>query len=208
MLVTTTPQIMITTAITGGNEDLFPGILSLYVPLGSSIADVTYGNGVFWKRVDVSSYSLYKYDIQNGVDARCIPHGDASLDCVVLDPPYIYSPKGTIKRSISVSYALNAEKGGELMKTQADVLNLYRECAVEARRVLRKDGVLIVKTKDTIQSGKQFWMHTELMKIDGFTCEDLFVLVQSSIPAMDPKWGEQKHARKNHSFFLVMKKIK
>lgn len=30
------------------NEEIFPQILSLYVSLGATIADVTYGKGVFW----------------------------------------------------------------------------------------------------------------------------------------------------------------
>jgi tRNA G10 N-methylase Trm11 len=140
------------------------------------------------------------------VDSRDLPYDDNSMDCIVLDPPYIYSPKGTMKESISVGYALNAEKGGELLKNQGAVLKLYLDSAAEARRVLRTGGILILKTKDTIQSGKQFWMHTKLMDCPGFHCEDLFVLTQKTRPAMDPKWGEQKHARKNHSFFIVLRK--
>jgi hypothetical protein len=34
----------------GGNEDLFPQILHLHVPDGATVADVTFGQGVFWKK--------------------------------------------------------------------------------------------------------------------------------------------------------------
>ncbi len=201
---------VILSSMVGDNSDIFPSILKCYVAAGSRVADVTWGNGVFWKNVDIkrNRYTLLATDIQNGVDARNLPYEGESLDCVVLDPPYIYSPKATIKASISKGYALNAEKGGQLLKSQKDVLALYEDCAVEAYRVLRIGGMLIIKTKDTIESGKQVWMHLKLMSIPGFICEDLFVLTQKTTPAMDPKWGKiQKHSRKNHSFFIILRKI-
>ena len=33
-----------------GNSDVFPNILALHVPEGATIADVTYGKGVFWRK--------------------------------------------------------------------------------------------------------------------------------------------------------------
>jgi tRNA G10 N-methylase Trm11 len=197
---------MILSAMIGNNSDIFPQILALYVPVGSKIADVTYGNGVFWAQIDCSKYTLLKSDIQMGIDARKLPYNDNSIDCIVIDPPYIYSPMGTIKESISRGYALNAEKGGILLRTQEDVLELYRLCLKEGYRVLKSGGITIIKTKDTVQSGKQVWMHRKLMAISGFTCEDLFILIQKTVPASDPKWIVQRHARKNHSFFIVLRK--
>ena len=42
---------LVFSAYEGSNELIFPKILSLYVPPGSVVADVTYGKGVFWKGV-------------------------------------------------------------------------------------------------------------------------------------------------------------
>jgi hypothetical protein len=197
----------VVTSIVGDNSDIFPSIMALFVPPTAIVADVTYGNGVFWKSIPPDEYLLFPTDIQTGVDFTALPYDSGSIDCVVLDPPYIYSPKGTIKESISKGYALNAEKGGALLRNQAAVLDLYRRGCVEAHRVLKRNGVLILKTKDTIESGKQIWMHVSLMDTPGFKCEDLFILTQKTTPAMDPKWGAQKHARKNHSYFLVLRKV-
>lgn len=71
----------------GTNAEMFPDILALYVEHGASIADVTYGKGVFWKNVDTSMYDLHATDITTGVDCRSLPYVDGSMDCVVLDPP-------------------------------------------------------------------------------------------------------------------------
>ena len=54
----------------GQNEELFPHILDLHVPQGSVVADVTYGKGIFWKRVPVGAYRLLATDIETGVDCR------------------------------------------------------------------------------------------------------------------------------------------
>ena len=49
---------LVFSAYVRNNEEIFPLILSLYVPIGSEIADVTYGKGVFWKKVNPSDYNL------------------------------------------------------------------------------------------------------------------------------------------------------
>lgn len=196
----------ILSSMVGNNADIFPTILDLYAFKGAIIADVTYGTGAFWRKVDRNKYNLLSSDIQTGTDLKNLPYQDGTIDMVVLDPPYIYSPKGTMKTTISKGYALNGEKGGSLLTTQNDVLQLYFDGIKEARRVLKKHGILVIKTKDVIQSGKQVWMHSKLLELEGFISEDLFVLIQTTVPTMDPKWKSQHHARKNHSYFLIHKK--
>lgn len=61
---------LVFSAYVRNNEEIFPLILSLYVPIGSEIADVTYGKGVFWKKVNPSDYNLHFTDIKTGVDCR------------------------------------------------------------------------------------------------------------------------------------------
>ena len=80
--VATTDLIM--SASVGGNADVFPQILALHIPKGARIADVTYGNGVFWRGVETSEYELVTSDIANGVDCRALPYEAASFDAVVL----------------------------------------------------------------------------------------------------------------------------
>ncbi len=186
----------ICTARQGTNADLFPSILAIYVPEGSTVADVTWGKGVFWQKVDLTKYTLLKSDLaHDGIDARKLPYADVSLDAVILDPPYIYNPGNSLKKSIDECYNNNTTTP---FKTQKDVIRFYQEAAQEALRVLKKGGVLILKCKDTIESGKQVWTHVELMQLDGYLTEDLFVLVQNTTPVRQPAWGKQKHAPKNH----------
>ena len=51
--------------------------------------NATYGKGVFWRNVNLDNYTLLATDLATGVDCRDLPYDDASLDAVVLDPPYM-----------------------------------------------------------------------------------------------------------------------
>src|SRR5271165_4552395 len=79
----------------GTNDELFPHVLSLYVAPGSKVADVTFGKGVFWRRVPRHQYDLLASDLSKGTDCRSLPYVDETIDCVVFDPPYMHTPGGT-----------------------------------------------------------------------------------------------------------------
>lgn len=199
---------IITTAKVGSNADLFPSILAIYAKDGDRILDATYGKGVFWKNVERNRYRVETNDLVTDAathyDFRAMPEFmNQSFDMVVLDPPYAYSPKNTMKSSIADCYRLNDSVD---ISTMQKVKELYQAGMDEAYRILNPGGYVVVKTQDIIQAGKQWWMHTWVMENPRFICEDLFVLVQDHAPTFDPKWKRQLHARKNHSFFVVLRK--
>lgn len=51
------------TALQGDNSDLFQQVEKLYLEGGMEILDMTYGLGVFWRKIDTSKYVLTKNDI-------------------------------------------------------------------------------------------------------------------------------------------------
>ena len=191
-----------------GNSDVFPKILDLYVPPGSVVADVTFGKGAFWRNVPADRYQLLATDIQEGVDCRDLPYSDGSIDCVVLDPPYMHSPGGTAHLSHSPfeeHYRNNASKSPADSKYHQAVLDLYFAAGREAYRVLRERGVLIVKCQDEVCANRQRFTHVEIMEeYDrlGFVAEDLLVVVRNNRPGVS-RTIRQVHARKNHSYFIV-----
>lgn len=201
------------------NEDIFPMILSLYVPEGSSIADVTYGKGVFWKKVDKEAYDLHFSDIKTGVDCRALPYDDQVMDCVVLDPPYMegfyrrnsehLAGNGTFSsfRSAYSDGSTYEQKEGA-PKYHDAVLDMYYSAAREALRVLKRKGILIVKCQDEVSANKQRLTHVEIINEYtkyGLIVEDLFVMVRNNRPNVSTL-KRQVHARKNHSYFLVFRK--
>lgn len=199
---------LVFSAYVGGNEDTFPHILDLYVAPGSLVADVTFGKGVFWRNIPEERYKLLPTDIETGVDCRELPYEDGTIDCVVLDPPYMHSPGGTahtVHRAFEQHYRNNGTGNRTKKKYHEAVIELYAEAGKEAHRVLRDRGVLIVKCQDEVCSNRQRFTHVEIMQSYekvGFIAEDLFVVVRQNRPGVS-RTIRQVHARKNHSYFLV-----
>lgn len=210
---------LIMSAHVDGNENIFPYVLQLHVPKGSKVADVTWGRGVFWKKVPKDSYEVLGTDISMGVDCRNLPYSDKSLDCVVLDPPYMegfYRKKNSHKAGsgthsgLSQAYSNGDEVNSDTENTgtkkwHAAVTDMYFKASIEAYRVLRKKGVLIIKCQDEVSAGKQWFTHIEIvneLEKMGFYSKDLFVVVRTNKPAVS-RLIKQVHARKNHSYFLV-----
>ena len=79
---------LVLSAHVGTNDEVFPFVLSVYVAPGSVVADVTYGKGVFWRNIPNGNYDLRTTDLAEGIDCRELPYDDASIDCVVFDPPF------------------------------------------------------------------------------------------------------------------------
>ena len=96
----------------GTNADLLAAVVRLYPLDGLTVADVTYGKGGFWKKVDTSRFTLLGSDVApppapcpaqillfaapvlppRQADFTALPYEGASLDVVVLDPPYLPHP--------------------------------------------------------------------------------------------------------------------
>ena len=139
---------LVLSASTERNERAFQQILILYIAPGSTVADVTYGKGVFWRHVPSGLYDVRATDIQDGADCRDLPYEDGEIDCVVFDPPYMHSPGGTAHTGhtpFEDHYRNNGSGSQTESKYHQAVLDLYEEGGVEAYRVLRDNGVVIVK---------------------------------------------------------------
>lgn len=208
---------VVLSAYVGGNAEIFPQVLSLHVPEGSTVADVTWGKGVFWKNVPEGKYNLLATDLKTGVDCSNLPYEDASIDCVVLDPPYM---EGLYRRSTEhlagagthsafrEHYSNGDHQEDGSPKWHAAVLDLYFRAGREAKRVLRNEGILIIKCQDEVSANHQNLTHVEIIneyEMLGFYTKDLFVVVRQNRPVIS-RLKKQVHARKNHSYFLVFVK--
>lgn len=207
---------LIFSSYVGDNSDLFPLILQLHVPKGSIVADVTYGKGVFWRNVPPGDYIVRPTDLKMGIDCRALPYRDGEIDCVVLDPPYMeglyrtdasFAGQGT-HESFQDHYS-NGERPSQLSEKWHDaVVEMYVQAAIEARRVLKSNGILIVKCQDEVSAGIQRLTHVEIVvnyAALGFYAKDLFVLTRPNRPGVS-RALKQLHARKNHSYFIVFVK--
>jgi DNA modification methylase len=190
--------------------------------VGSIVADVTYGKSVFWRNVPAGRYEVKSTDIDQSIDCRSIPYQDSSIDCVILDPPYMEgfyrnredqkAGRGThsaFREAYSHGDEVNGdEKYSGTKKWHAAVTDMYFRAGREAFRVLRHEGILIVKCQDEVSANKQWLTHVEIIneyQRMGFYTKDLFVVIRPNKPSIS-RLKRQVHARKNHSYFLVFVK--
>jgi hypothetical protein len=223
---------LVFSAYVADNSDVFPNVLSLHVPKGALIADVTFGKGVFWKKIPAGNYTVLASDISlkdqpklpsfvtltDAVDCRKLPYSDGHLDCLVLDPPYMeglyranednLAGDGT-HAAFRQSYS-NGMPTSTGPKWHDAVVDMYMKAGIEAYRVLKNDGICIVKCQDEVSANKQRLTHVEIItgyESLGFYTKDLFVVVRQNKAGVS-RLIKQEHARKMHSYFLVFQKRK
>lgn len=182
----------------GCNSGLIKSVVELYFNQGDSIADVTWGKGVFWKDVDKNQYEIVGSDIKTGIDFRALPYENESFNHGVLDPPY-----ARIQNLKGMQECYNTTRD----ITHVEIIKLYADGIVELTRITQKDGYILVKCQDEIYGCKQKWSHIEIFNIAlsmGLYPKDLFILVNTKKPKPTYK---QQHARKNHSYLWVFQKV-
>src|SRR5262249_35365394 len=187
--------------------DLMKIVSDFSIPDGAVVADVTYGLGNFWKLTDTSRFNLLKSDKkakkkEERHDFRNLPYATGSIDVVVLDPPFAHNGSTHITKKRYNNSTVSGKMGHDA------ILRLYRDGMVEAVRILKPDGgLLMVKCMDEIESDIQRRTHIELYLLAlqlGLYDRDQFILHRKSPPPVCSRWKKQRHARKNHSFLLVL----
>jgi hypothetical protein len=82
-------------------------------------------------------------------------------------------------------YYQNNENHENTKKYHEAVLDLYFRTAQEAFRVLKRNGIFIVKYQDEVCSNWQRLTHVEIINeltVHNYICEDLFVVMRANKP--------------------------
>ena len=175
-----------------------------YVGDDDLVADVTFGLGRFWKKycppmLLASDLDAEKSPSGESVDFRDLPYVDGELDVVVFDPPYKFS--GTSRVTSDDGYGI-----GVYMSVQ-DRLDLIRGGVIEAARVVKPGGRVLVKCQDQVVSGRVVWQTmkvTEAAAVSGLRLVDM---LHVSAYRPQPSGVRQLHARRDYSTLLVFEKV-
>lgn len=183
-------------------DEIIQWIIELYCPGGFEL-DPTYSVGNFYKEIPPP---VYKFDIQPQIqdvtqaDCRNLPLTDASIGSIMFDPPFVGGSRKNGKPGII------KQRFGYYKNIQTELWGMYRDALIEFYRILKQDGVLVFKCQDTVESSKQYFSHIEIINMAlsiGFYPKDLFILLAKS-RLISPSQKNQQHARKFHSYFLVL----
>ncbi len=181
-------------------EDIINNILTLYNKGNPIDFDPCYNKGGFYKNGQVEQPKI-KSDINPllpGVekyDVRYLPFIE-NFNCIIFDPPFIVSGPNGKMGNLYGSFT-NIE----------DMRSFWRDSLISLQRALKNRGVLIIKCQDFVNGRKNYIFLNEILNMAGdinFKIKDLFILLSNSRLI---KMEKQFHARKYHSYFIVLKKL-
>ena len=163
--------------------------------------DPTYGQGRFWNLwrppLLVASDLYPSKDWVLRADFTRLPLTDRSFDAVVLDPPYKLNGTGGSHPS-DEGYEVAGPSVSQRLRHQ-----LIRDGITECVRVLRPNGVLLVKCQDQVNGGKVKWQTREFADhAESIGCRLVDMLHLPSYRPQ-PTGRRQEHARRNYSTLLV-----
>jgi hypothetical protein len=171
-----------------------------YLKKDDLVLDATYGDGKWWTtwQPTVLFYN------QNDFDFRDMPISNDTYDVVVFDPPYVC----TGGRKTSTLKEFNDRYGLTDAPPTPDELQFLIEGGLrECKRVVRPDGLILVKCMDYVSSGKLWpgvFFTTEYARWLGLKLRDHLYHVGHARP--QPPGRRQVHARQNLSHLLVLEK--
>lgn len=185
------------------NGPLIAAAAVLWIGDDDTVLDMTYGRGLFW--TEYRPTTLITHDLAlDGVDFRSLPEESATVDVVVFDPPYI--AQGGRDTSTLPDF-LDRYGLVNVPKTTQELDLLIWGGMVEARRVLRPGGRLLVKCMDYINGGRYVQgRHTVVSYAHDLGLVQVDEFVHFSGTGPQPPRPRQLHSRRAHSFLCVFRK--
>ena len=195
-------EIELVKSISYDQNEIIQWIMNLYCPDGFEL-DPTHSIGNFYKKIPKPKL---KYDISpqssdvKQADCTDLPLDNNSIQSIMFDPPFVVGiPTDTAKNGIM------EKRFGSYSNIQKDLWRMYLKSMAEFKRILKDNGVLVVKCQDIVSCGLQFMSHIELINyaiLLGFYPKDLFILLAEN---RVNRWKDkpQQHSRKFHSYFIV-----
>ena len=171
-------------------------------------ADVTYGNGVFYKDIPKPGYRFDLDGDLDGVtqaDSTALPIGGESISSLVFDPPFLTYVRAAREGNGNMVMAKRFAGYWRYDELESHYIGTIKE----AHRVLKKKGIMVIKCQDIIHNHKMHCTHVNVINWAAgmFRLKDLFVLpAKHRMPSPNRK-GVQKHARVFHSYFLVLERL-
>lgn len=181
-------------------------LLRLMIPMyleqePSLILDITWGSGHWWHD---SPWPVVGLDILSSApirgDYRRLPFQNDVADVVVFDPPHRSEGGPNRSRLMENRFGSLGTRPDGLKEQLAPTLS-------EVARVLKKQGIALVKITDQTHWHHMVWQHIWVVNAGeeaGLTACDLIVKVRSH-GITSSKWTHAYHALKRHTFWMVFR---
>jgi SAM-dependent methyltransferase len=134
------------------------------------------------------------------------PFADNSFDVIAYDPPHTGDQRKS-KTEFAAKYGIGVSTKNPETGKWGNLFHTYRPFLKEARRILRPEGILLVKLADVTHCAK-FQFATAEFDIAatefGFELLGNYILPRKGV-IIDPKWKKAYHPRQNHCTWMVFK---
>jgi len=192
--------------------------LSLLIPLHSRvenpfILDCTFNKGGMWKKCDYQPNIRMDLRLLPKIDTvgdfTALPFKSETFDIVVFDPPHLPNAAGSRKSSKMWwdRYGLT-----DMGRDGGNVVSLFYPFFLEARRVLKPKGIVLAKIADLVHNHRYQWQQVALVlaaQEAGMTPCDMLIKADPNAGKLkSSKWQNQKHLRKSHCYWIVVRNSK
>ena len=188
-------------SISYSQADILSWIMKLYNDSKPFECDLTASKCIFWKSLPKPQYLYDKYPQVEGVkplsEADLLPN--EFFSSIVYDLPFIVSSGAMSKIKERFTHFESVE---ELYQANDEMLE-------RSHRLLKEDGLLVIKTMDVCHGNKQLWISDYVIQKAaelGFELIEKFILLSNL--RLFARTHQQKIARKYHSYFFVFRKCK
>ena len=177
--------------------------LQTVFPFTPPVLDISWGKGRFWKYEQaprVIGLDRFARDPDIRGEWTSLPFLAASIGTAVFDPPH----SGDIGKSSVHLGDGYGNASAAAWQASAQGYPDYAPVFSQLRRVLRAEGLLIVKAADMIHNHQPHWLSLELIataQAAGFTLFDWIISHRQAVES--GQWVAQHHARKNHAHWLI-----
>jgi len=181
--------------------EILSWIMRLYNNRKPFDCDLTASKCIFWKFLPKPEYL---FDVNPQIDGvKHLAEVDNLNDCffnsVVFDLPFLVSKGAMSKIKERFTYF---ESVDEIFRANDEMLE-------RSYRLLKEQGLLVVKTMDICHGNKQLWISDYVIRKAeelGFEMIEKFILLSNL--RLFSRTHQQRVARKYHSYFLVFRKTK
>ena len=193
-------------SIQNNDTDILIAIKHLYLKDCNFDLDPCYSTGQFYgdsekPRIKMDKIVQNKEVIQNDI-LNGIPLPDKSIESIVFDPPFMFGQHGQTKNNLMT-------KRFTMFDSWEDLETLYKKALSEFYRILKRGGIVAFKCQDYTDSKTTLthcFIHNWAIE-SNFMVEDLFIKICTAGRIWNSAL-KQKHARKLHAYWIVLKKVK
>lgn len=201
------------TILMGKDNEVIPILLDIHCNTTEpKILDCTYNTGKMWKdspfkphRMDVNP----QLELDTVGDFTKMPFGDKEFDVIVFDPPHLPTNAASINSSKiwESSYGITADEG--IGRDGDNVTGMFEPFLLEAKRVLKEDGIVLAKIADLIHNHRYQWQQVEFInsvqKLKMTACDMMIKCDPNAGNLQSSKWQNVRHLRKAHCYWIVVR---